>query len=139
MITGVSVVPRRTVCDDIDWRFDEPKGSIIWVTWIVNRQHYLKTNHKIDWDSAKCVTYNTNLSDEIKYLDNNYNWDFIRQNIYRISEPNATNTNSVPVTTATIPCIKGFSEIIPRILQPYNIRVAHKPVTSYFRTTTDKR
>ena len=30
-------------------------------------------------------------------------------------------------TTVTIPYIKGTSETISRILQPYNIRVAHKP------------
>ena len=74
------------------------------------------------------------LTDEIKYLDNvfnenNYKRDFIRYNTYRNSEPNATNTNATPVTTATIPYIKGTSETIARILQPYNIRVAHKPIT----------
>ena len=74
------------------------------------------------------------LTDEIKYLDNvfnknNYNRDFIRHNTYRNSEPNATNTNTTPVTSATIPCIKGSSETIARILQPYNIRVAHKLIT----------
>jgi len=46
------------------------------------------------------------------------------------SEPNATNTNATPVTTATIPYIKGTSVTIARILQPYNIRVAHKPITT---------
>ena len=75
------------------------------------------------------------LTDENKYLDNvfnknNYNRDFIRHNTYRNSEPNATNTNATPVTTATIPYIKGTSETIARILQPYNIRVAHKPITT---------
>ena len=75
------------------------------------------------------------LTDENKYLDNvfnknNYNRDFIRHNTYRNSKPNATNTNATPVTTATIPYIKGTSETIARILQPYNIRVAHKPITT---------
>ena len=46
----------------------------------------------------------------------NYNRDFIRHNTYRNSEPNATNTNVTPVTTATIPYIKGTSETIARIL-----------------------
>ena len=39
------------------------------------------------------------------------------------------NRNPTSVTTATIPYIKGTSETIVRILQPYNICVAHKPIT----------
>ena len=38
--------------------------------------------------------------------------------------------NSTPTTTATIPYIKGTSETIARILQPYNIRVDHRPITT---------
>ena len=80
--------------------------------------------------------------DENKYLDNvfnknNYNRDFIRHNTYRKSEPNAINTNATPVTTATIPYIKGTSETITRILQPYNIRVAHKPITTLRQLPTN--
>ena len=56
--------------------------------------------------------------------------DFIRRNIYRPTEVDATNMNPTPVTTVTIPYIKGTSETISRILQPYNIRVAHKPMTT---------
>ena len=82
------------------------------------------------------------LTDENKSLDNvfnknNYNRDFIRHNTYRNSEPNATNTNATPVTTATIPYIKGTSETIARILQPYNIRVAHKPITTLLQLLTN--
>ena len=39
-------------------------------------------------------------------------------------------TTQTPTTTATILYIKGISENISRILQPFNIRVAHKPITS---------
>ena len=75
------------------------------------------------------------LRDENKYLKrvfikNNYNADFIRRNIYRPTEADATNQNLTHVTTVTIPYIKGTSETISRILQPYNIRVAHKPTTT---------
>ena len=75
------------------------------------------------------------LRDENRYLEcvfhkNNYNSDFIRRNIYRPTEVDATNMNPTPVTTVTIPYIKGTSETISRILQPYNIRVAHKPTTT---------
>ena len=48
-----------------------------------------------------------------------------------------TNVNSGPVTTATVPYIRGTSETIARILQPYNIRVAHKPITTLRRLLTN--
>ena len=75
------------------------------------------------------------LSDENKYLDrvfykNNYSADFVRRNTHRTTETTETNKNPTSVTTATIPYIKGTSETIARILQPYNIRVAHKPITT---------
>ena len=81
------------------------------------------------------------LADERKYLDNvfsknNYNRDFVTRNTYR-TEPNETNTNLTPNTTVTIPYIKGTSEIIARILQPYNIRVAHRPITTLRKLLTN--
>ena len=48
-----------------------------------------------------------------------------------------TNVNSGPVTTAIIPYIRGTSETIARVLQPYNIRVAHKPMTTLRRLLTN--
>ena len=73
------------------------------------------------------------LQDETDYLNNvfsknNYNKDFVRRNTHN-TDTNS-QTNSGPVTTATIPYIRGTSETITRILQPYNIRVAHKPITT---------
>ena len=75
------------------------------------------------------------LADENNYLDNvfnknNYNKDFVRRNTYKNTGPNVTNSNATPVTTVTIPYVKGASETIARILQPYSIRVAHKPITT---------
>jgi len=75
------------------------------------------------------------LCNENRYLErvfhkNNYNADFIRRNIYWPTEADATNRNLTPVTTVTTPYIKGTSETISWILQPYNIRVAHKPTTT---------
>ena len=77
------------------------------------------------------------LRDENKCLErvfhkNNYNVDFVRRNIYRPNEADATNKNPAPVTTVAIPYIKGTSETISRVLQrpAYNIRVAHKPTTT---------
>ena len=75
------------------------------------------------------------LRDENKYLEHvfhksNYNTDYIKQNIYQPSEADETNRNPTPVTTVTIPYINGTCETISWILQPYNIRVAHKPTTT---------
>ena len=47
-----------------------------------------------------------------------------------------TNVISGPVTTATIPYIRGTSETIARILQLYNISVEHKPITTLRRPLT---
>ena len=70
---------------------------------------------------------------------NNYNTVFIRRNIYRPTEVDATHMNPTPVTTVTIPYIMGTSETISRILQPYNIRVAHKPTTTLRYLLPDQR
>ena len=61
---------------------------------------------------------------------------FVTRNTYR-TEPNETNTNLTPTTTVTIPYIKGTSEIIARILQPYNIRVAHRSITTLRKLLTN--
>ena len=63
------------------------------------------------------------LTDETNYLNNvfsknNYNADFIRRNTYK-------------------PYIKGTSETIAQILQPYNIHVAHKPITTLRQLLTN--
>ena len=82
------------------------------------------------------------LSDENKYLDrafskNNYNEDFIQRNTHRPTTTTEANDNAIPTTTATIPYIKGISEKISRILQPFNIRVAHKPNTTLRQLLTN--
>ena len=82
------------------------------------------------------------LRDENRYLErvfhkNNYNADFIKQTFYRPTEADATNRNPTPLTTVTIPYIKGTSETISRILLPYNIRVAHKPTTTLRQLLTN--
>ena len=66
---------------------------------------------------------------------NNYNSDFIKLNTYKDNERD--ENNSPTTTTATIPYIKGTSEIISRILRPYNIRVAHKPITTLRHVLTN--
>ena len=81
------------------------------------------------------------LQDKTDYLndafsENNYNTDFVRWNTHSNTDSN-TQTNSGPVTTATIPYIRGTSDTIACILQPYNIRVAHKPITTLRRLFTN--
>ena len=82
------------------------------------------------------------LSDENKYLNrvfskNNYNEDFIQRNTHRPTTTTEANDNATHTTTATIPYIKGISENISRILQPFNILVAHKPITTLSQLLTN--
>ena len=81
--------------------------------------HHQLTNHNIDWDSAQCSTYSRNY--------------FQRLTV----ESRYANLEQTPLTTVTIPYIKGTSETISRILQPYNIRVAHKPTTTLRQLLTN--
>ena len=82
------------------------------------------------------------LQDETDYLNNvfskNYNTDFVRQNTHSDTDFNTQiNVNSGPLMTATIPYIRGTSETMARTLQPYNILVAHKPITTLRRLLTN--
>ena len=60
------------------------------------------------------------LQDETDYLKNvfsknNYNTEFVRQNTHSNTDSKTkTNVNSGPVTTATIPYVRGTSETIAR-------------------------
>ena len=63
------------------------------------------------------------------FSKNNYNTDFVRRNTHSNTDSN-THTNSGPY-------IRGTSETITRILQPYNIGVAHKPITTSRRLLTN--
>ena len=53
------------------------------------------------------------------------------------TEPDETTNNPTPDTTATIPYIKGTPETIAQVLQPYHIRVAHKPITTLRHVLTN--
>ena len=115
---------------------------------LLDQSSYNPTSHKATTIQtltrrAQLVCDSTDsLTDETSYLNNvfsknNYNADFVRRNTYKPAEHNATNANPTPVTTATIPYIKGTFETIARILQPYNIRVAHKPITTLRQLLTN--
>ena len=92
-----------------------------------NQQNIDKTSATSLWLSWQPIRWNQTPGTREK---NNYKPDFIKLNTYKNTEPNETTNNPTPVTTATIPYIKCTSETIARILQPYDIRVAHKPITT---------
>ena len=85
------------------------------------------------------------LSDKNKYLDrvfskNNYNEDFIQRNTHRPTTTTEANDNATPTTTITIPYIKGISENISRILQPFNSLTNLLPhYVSYWLTSKTNR
>ena len=49
--------------------------------------------------------------------------DFVRRNTHSNTDSNS-QTNSGPVTTVTVPYIRGTSETIARVLQPYNTAIS---------------
>ncbi|PFX11502.1 hypothetical protein AWC38_SpisGene24737 [Stylophora pistillata] len=115
---------------------------------LLDESSYNPTSHKATTirtltRRAQLVCDSTDsLSDENKYLHrvftkNNYNNDFIRRNTHRPTTTTETNDTATPTTTATIPYIKGMSENISRILLPFNIRVAHKPITTLRQLLTN--
>lgn len=71
--------------------------------------------------------------------------EFVRQKTHSNTDSNTeTNVNAGPVRTATIRTVhQRTSETITRILQPYNVRVAHKLITTlrrlFTRTKTNRR
>ena len=82
---------------------------------ILDELSYNPTSHKAKTLTRRaqlvCDTPDS-LRDENKYLErvfnkNNYNADFIRRNIHRPTEADATNQNPTHVTTVPIPYIKG--------------------------------
>ena len=82
------------------------------------------------------------LSNKTKHLHdvfhkNNYKQDFVFLNYYKDNRPNLTHTRLTTVTMATVPFIKGNSETIPQILQPHNICIAHKPITTFRQLLTN--
>ena len=98
--------------------------------WLLDQSSYNPTSHKAT--TIRTLTRRAqlvcnspdSLQDESDYLNNvfsknNYNTDFVRRNTHSNTDSNTvTNFNSGPVTTATIPYIRGTSETIARILQP---------------------
>ena len=70
------------------------------------------------------------------FSKNNYNEDFNQCNTHRPTTTEA-NDNATPTTTVTIPYIKGIFENISRILQPFNIRFAHEPITTLRQLLTN--
>ena len=116
---------------------------------LLDESSYNPTSHKAT--TIRTLTrraqqvYNTtdSLSDENKHLDrviskNDYNEDFIQRSTHRPTTTTEINDNATLTTTVTIPYITipyvlyiiHISENISRILKPFNIRLAHKPITT---------
>ena len=81
------------------------------------------------------------LRDEYEHLQNvfdknGYNTDFALRN-YHANNTSTSTDNNKPNATVVIPYIRGTSETIQRIFKPYNIRVAHKPITTLRRLLTN--
>ena len=115
---------------------------------LLDESSYNPTSHKATTvrtltRRAQLVCNTTDsLSDENKYLNrvfskNNYREDFIQRNTHRPTTTTKTNDNASSTTTATTPNIKGISENISRILQPFNIRVPHKLITTLRQLLTN--
>ena len=91
--------------------------------------------------SATGLRHTRQLTD--RYLErvfrkNNYNADFIKRNIYRPTEADATNRNPTPLTTVTIPYIKGHFR--DYLTDPTALQHSCSPQTyNYVTTITDKR
>ena len=157
LIVRVNVVLNKTVIVDSDWRFDNLCGShlqsqseLYHVSWwyytlvidligqlrrvVIGRLsvkpwcYWLWRLVISDWCvSIRLLSQLNSRLFLVVFSKNNYNTDFVRRNTHSNTDYNS-QTNSGPVTTATIPYIRGTSETTARILQPYNIRVAHKPI-----------
>ena len=114
---------------------------------LLDQSSYIATSHKATtvWTLTRraqlvCDSPDS-LQEETDYLNNvfsknNYNTDFVTRNTHSNTDSNS-QTNFGPVTTATIPYITGTYETIARTLQPYNIRVAHKLITTLRRLLTN--
>ena len=63
--------------------------------------------------------------------------DFIWWNTHWLTTATEASDNATSTTTATIPHIKGISENISLFLQPFNIHVVHKPITTLCQLLTN--
>ena len=112
---------------------------------LLDQTSYNPTSHKattvrtltrraqIVCDSHDSLTDETNHLNTV-FIKNNCSTDFIKRNTYVRRNDSSNNSYT---TTATIPYIRGTSETITRILRPYNIRVAHKPMFPLRRLLTN--
>ena len=79
------------------------------------------------------------LSAKTLFSKNDYNTDFVRWNTHSDTDSNTqNNVNSGPVIRQRLSAyIRGTSDTIAHILQPHNIRVAHKPISTLLRLLTN--
>ena len=115
---------------------------------LLDQSSYNPTSHKATTIQtltrrAQLVCDSTDsLADENNYLDNvfnknNYNKDFVRRNTCKDIEPNVTNNDTTPVTTVTIPYVKGTSETIALTDSTTLQHLCRSQTYYHFTTTTD--
>ena len=96
---------------------------------------HLASGRHIGFFSRKCIFRHLRTCC-IPALNNN-NTDFVRLNTHSNTDSNTqTNVSSGQVTTGTIPYIRGTSETITRILQPYMQYTCCTQKDNHFTTTT---
>ena len=108
----------------------EENGKIAFLDCLVSRDE-----NKLRTTIYRKPTHTDRLLDQSSYNPTSHKATTI-QTLTRRAQL-VCDSNPTPVTTATIPYIKGTSETIARILQPYNIRVAHKPITTLRQLLTN--
>ena len=87
--------------------------------------------------SATSIQYNRQLIRREQVPKPCFLKEQLHLNTHRPINTTEANDNATLTTTATIPYIKSISEKISRILQSFNIRVAHKPITTLRQLLTN--
>ena len=85
-------------------------------------------------DSLDSLTDETKHVNTVFIIKNKYSTDFAERNTYVRAND---SSNKSYTTAATISYTRGTSETIARVLRPYNIRVAHKPMFTLRRLLTN--
>ena len=110
-----------------------PSSNVKLPTDVSNTVRTLTRRAHMFCDSDDISTDETKHSNTA-FIKNNHSTGFIERNTY--VRPKDSSNKSY-TTTATIPYVRRTSETIARLLRPYNIRVARKPMFTLRRLLTN--